>query len=122
MTSAVVVATPLPSSQTAPAPKKSCQPLSLRVETAGRPLNIRASSNLNAPVVGTIPNGTLIAARTLDPGKHWAAITTPSGGSGWVSTDYLTLPNQPGKSFLVAACTFYCPGCPFPPKTCCLVC
>ena len=57
-----------------------------RVVTAGSPLNLRATADINSAILARIPNGTAITVTKSVDG--WA-YTTYNSASGWVSADYI---------------------------------
>ncbi len=62
------------------------------MDPTGTPLNIRSAPD--GGVVGTLPNGVLVAIRenAVDPnGKQWANISQYSDGAplGWVFRDFI---------------------------------
>jgi hypothetical protein len=83
--------------------------VTLRVEAGGDGLNVRAQPGLDAEVLGSLPDGTVVtvtatpcpdedkgdcavayAPDTLDETITWLHVEAPNGLSGWAVADYLT--------------------------------
>lgn len=52
-------------------------------------LNFRSSGNLNAPIIGSLKNGTTV--HILSESGTWLSIQTSDGKRGWVSSQYISV-------------------------------
>ncbi|MFG6494476.1 SH3 domain-containing protein [Fictibacillus sp. UD] len=52
-------------------------------------LNFRTSGNLNAPIIGSLKNGTTV--RIISESGSWMSIQTSDGKKGWVSSQYISI-------------------------------
>ncbi|WNB90747.1 SH3 domain-containing protein [Bacillus sp. NEB1478] len=56
-------------------------------------LNFRSSGSANAPIIGSLKNGT--AVQILNEANGWSSVQTADGKRGWVSNVYLSVQNGP---------------------------
>jgi Bacterial SH3 domain len=72
---------------------QSCTSRFMTVSTPDKgPLNVRDRPNINAKVISTIPNGSVVYRKGWDASGDWADIVTSRGRGfeGWVWSNYLT--------------------------------
>lgn len=70
-----------------------------RISTNGSPLNVRSRPSLNAPVINTVANGSVVAGEKQQNG--WIAL--PSGG--WISSQWTTATNTNPSNTMATAST-----------------
>ncbi len=75
----------------APAPRALAQGPIADAQVVTDYLNLRATPDINAPIVQRLPYGTLLTAQGRNADGAWLYISTPAGVMGWVRTNWLAL-------------------------------
>ncbi len=80
-----ITPTPVAPKLLSPTPVRPVPAVTLVVNTAGVPLNVRAQPGTSAPVIGSLAPGTPLAAVGINPQGDWILAHIPNQGEpGWI--------------------------------------